>query len=251
MLQIPSETGVKNIIDHLHKLFKKDETLQKYQALEAFETYRRPTSSSIQEFLYEFEKRYNKTKSFGTTMQDDILAYRLLKSANLSEQHEQLAKAIVSDLKFNLMKDQFKKIFGDLSAIPTADFSDSVKTENVNQTEHESKCQDTLHTRGRARGASRGKYSRPHEQYSYQTSGQSSKGAFSRSVITCARCGRNPSDGQGNPTKCSICESIIGHNIVLTKSRMNMTHITVITLYCSSQSLIIHLNYKVLECSCS
>ena len=32
---ISSETGVKNIIDRLDKCFKKDETLQKYQALEA------------------------------------------------------------------------------------------------------------------------------------------------------------------------------------------------------------------------
>ena len=102
--EISSETGVKNIIDRLEKLFKKDETLQKYQALEAFETYPRPTSSSIQEFLNEFEKGYNKTKSFGTTMPDDILAYCLLKSANLSEEHEQLAKATFTDLKYDLMK---------------------------------------------------------------------------------------------------------------------------------------------------
>ena len=54
--EISSETGVKNIIDHLDKLFKKDQTLQKYQAPEASETFRRPISSSIQEFLNEFEK---------------------------------------------------------------------------------------------------------------------------------------------------------------------------------------------------
>ena len=46
-------------------------------------------------------------------MSDDILAYRLLKSANLSEQHEQLAKTTISDLKFDTMKDKLKKIFHD------------------------------------------------------------------------------------------------------------------------------------------
>ena len=121
---------MKNIIDHLDKLFKKDETLQNYQAIEAFETYCRPG------------------------------------------------------------------------------FSDSVKTENGNQTEHKSKFQDTLPTRGCERSASRGKYSRSHGQYSYQPCGQSSKGAVSRSVTTSARWGRNPSDGQENPTKCSVCESV-------------------------------------------
>ena len=36
----------------------------------------------------------------------------------------------------------------------------------------------------------------------------SSKGAVSGSIIASARRGRNPPHGQGNPTKCSICDSI-------------------------------------------
>ena len=111
--EISSKTGVKNIIDCLDKLFKKDETLQMYQVLEAFETYHRPISSSIQEFLNEFETQHNKIKFFGTTVSHDILAYHLLKSVNLSEQHGQLAKAIICDLKYDLMKDQLKRTFGD------------------------------------------------------------------------------------------------------------------------------------------
>ena len=66
-------------------------------------------------------------------MSDDILAYCLLKSANFSEQHEQLAKATISDLKFDTIKDQLKKIFGDLSHIPPTSSSDGViETEQVN-----------------------------------------------------------------------------------------------------------------------
>ena len=116
-----------------------------------------------------------------------------MKSANLSEQHEQLAKATFSDLKYDLMKDQLKRIFGDLSAIPTAGFSDSFKTANVNQTEHESKCQDTPYTRGCARGASRGRYSHSHGQYSCQPHVQPSNGTVSKSITTSAHHGRNPS----------------------------------------------------------
>ena len=119
-----------------------------------------------------------------------------MKSADLSEEHEQLAKATGSDLKYDLIKDQLKRIFGDLSAILTAGFSDNVKTENVNQTEHE---HGVLAVEG---------YSRSREQYSYQPRGQSSNGAVSTSVTTSARRGRNPSDGQGNPTKCSTCKSV-------------------------------------------
>ena len=102
---ITSDNGVKHITKRLDGLFKKDELLKKYEALEAFESYKHSSSTSMQEFLNEFTRRYNKTKSYGTTMSEDILAYRLLKSANLSEQHEQLAKATASDLKFDVMKD--------------------------------------------------------------------------------------------------------------------------------------------------
>ena len=58
-------------------------------------------------------KRDFKIKSYGTTMSDDLLAYRLLKSANLSSYHEELIKATIPDLQFDLMKGQLKKTFSD------------------------------------------------------------------------------------------------------------------------------------------
>ena len=110
---IAKENGVDAIIERLSKLLKKDSTITKYQALEAFETFRRPASMSIQAFLNEFDKRLYKTKSYGTVPPCDILAYRLLKSANLSNNHEELIKATIPELKYDLMKDQIKKSFSD------------------------------------------------------------------------------------------------------------------------------------------
>ena len=46
-------------------------------------------------------------------MSTDILAYRLLKSANLSEQHQQVAQATINKLTYDTIKTQLKKIFGD------------------------------------------------------------------------------------------------------------------------------------------
>ena len=63
---IAKENGVDAIIEHLNRLFKKDYTITKYQALEAFETFRRPASVSIQAFLNEFDTGLHKTKSYGT-----------------------------------------------------------------------------------------------------------------------------------------------------------------------------------------
>ena len=63
----------------------------------------------------EFEKRLYKTKSCGTEMSEDILAHRLLKSANLSNEDKQLIKAILPELQYESMKDQLKKTFSDSS----------------------------------------------------------------------------------------------------------------------------------------
>ena len=132
---IIKDNGIDIIIERLDRLFKKDTTIQKYTALEAFETYRRPNNTSIRDFLVEFEKRHYKTKSHGTTMSDDLLAYRLIKAANLSPQHEQLIKATISELKFEVVKDQLNKTFSDSQNIPTHDSQDNIKVEGAYYTE--------------------------------------------------------------------------------------------------------------------
>ena len=42
-------------------------------------------------------------------MSDDILAYLLLESANLSTHREELIKATIPDLQYNIVIDQLKK----------------------------------------------------------------------------------------------------------------------------------------------
>ena len=91
--EIAKESGGDSILRRLDRLFKKDSTITKYQALEAFEMFKCPSDMSIQSFQGEFEKRLLKTKSYGSVTLADALPYRLLKSANLVNQHEQLIKA--------------------------------------------------------------------------------------------------------------------------------------------------------------
>ena len=49
--EITNENGVDAIIERLKILFKKASKITKYQALEAFETFRKPATMSIQVFL--------------------------------------------------------------------------------------------------------------------------------------------------------------------------------------------------------
>ena len=97
------------IITRPNHLIKKYSTITKYQAFNLFLTFKRPSTMSIQVFLNEFNKHLFKTKTYGTTMLDYILAYQLLKSANLSTHHEELIKATIPDLQYNIKKVQLKK----------------------------------------------------------------------------------------------------------------------------------------------
>ena len=62
-------------------------------------------------------------------MSEDVYAYRLLKSANLSNHHEQLVKATVPQLQYDFMKDQLKTSFSDSSRHAPTKEEDYVKTE--------------------------------------------------------------------------------------------------------------------------
>ena len=72
---VTDKDGVNKIIKRLNHLYKKDELTEKYNALESSETYKRNSNTSIHDFLTEFEKCYNKTKSHGTIWSDNLLAY--------------------------------------------------------------------------------------------------------------------------------------------------------------------------------
>ena len=74
------ENGEAAIIEHSTRLLKKDSAITKHQALEAFETFKRPESMLIQAFLNGFDKQLYKMKSNGTVQSEDLLAYHFLKS---------------------------------------------------------------------------------------------------------------------------------------------------------------------------
>ena len=63
-------------------------------------------------------------------MSEDILAYRLLKSANLPNEHKQLIKATLPELQYDSMKDQLKKIFSNSSQHIPIKAAGLIKTEN-------------------------------------------------------------------------------------------------------------------------
>ena len=89
---IKNKDGVKEILKVLNKLYERDKDQLGFETYDTFDWFCCPADMSISDYINEFESLLNKTTTFAKTMPEDILAYRLLKSENLSEEQEQLVK---------------------------------------------------------------------------------------------------------------------------------------------------------------
>ena len=129
--KLAHDDGVKNLLDCLDEFFLKDETCSSYEAYEAFEKFVRPAAMSISDYIIQFEQLYNIAKSHKMEVLDGVLAYCLLNSANLSEQHKQLVRATVNEIKYSIMKEQLKKVFTNTASSPHVREEPPVKLEVV------------------------------------------------------------------------------------------------------------------------
>ena len=75
----------------------------------------------------------SKTHSWGTQIENSLLAYRLLESVYLPQLHEQVVRGIVPDLKCDTMKDHLKKLLGE--SFPSNEKC-TVKKEDIFQAQH-------------------------------------------------------------------------------------------------------------------
>ena len=99
--QIGSKDGFKLIRDKLDKLYLKDANQRIFVTLDRFEKFKRPAGMTMDEFLVEFENLHTEVKSKECTYPDGVLAYRLIKAANLSDDKEQLCRATVETGKWS------------------------------------------------------------------------------------------------------------------------------------------------------
>ena len=70
---------------------------------------------SMVDFINEFERLYNNIKKYGMELLTGALAYRLLKSAEISEDKQRLAKATLTSFSYDCVKRQLKTIYDNLS----------------------------------------------------------------------------------------------------------------------------------------
>ena len=203
---LASDTGVDELIKELDKLYAKDETCTAYEAYETFEKFLRPGNMKMNEYVIKFELLYNKAKSHKMTIDDGVLAYRLLNSANLSENHKELVRATVKEMKYNDMKDQLKKVFTHTSSHgPSQSQAPAIKLETYynesNTNEHpgnysnpSSEGLDTYYNKAekkRWRGRNTQRYDRSsgRGRGQYVNSGRRQNPVWNGEVSRCAVCG--------------------------------------------------------------
>ena len=204
---VSGDKGVEAILEQLDKLYLKDRHQTAYLAYEAFEKFQRPVAMSMTDFINEFERMYHKLKQHKMELPDGVLAYRLLKSAHLSEQHEQLARATLTELTYDNMKGQLKKIFGDPASLENVSHIPSVKVEPVLQVNEREEGilfnRNSSFRQGRGRGNFRGR-GRGNFQGAVKISDPTSANWSTHS----SRRKKNPVNNDGEVSHCNVCGSI-------------------------------------------
>ena len=107
-------SGFNALVEKLDSLWKEDENLEAFTAYENFEQFKRAPEANVKEYIVAFERLNNRLVATGTILPQGVLAYRLLKSASLTREQEQLAKATVGEFTYEAMCTKLKSIFGDM-----------------------------------------------------------------------------------------------------------------------------------------
>ena len=214
-----ADDGVGRLITFMDKIFKKDELSEAYEAYTEFDRFRRSKVSSMEDYVTEFEKLYNKTKKFHMELPQPVLAFKLLECSELEMKDRQLVLtgvdyAKVDDL-FKQMSTSLKKFFGQQAA--SGHEMDSVSgikvesacisTEEVNYIRNRGGRSFGYRNRGsfRGRGNSSGRgYTnyRTDETWSRNSYGDKARGSSTRSKPV------NPNGPDGQPLRCLSCDSV-------------------------------------------
>ena len=109
-----SEDRMEKVYEKLDTLFLEDINQSAFLAYETFEGYGRQPDTSIEDFLINFSQHVPKFKDFNILLLEPVLAFRALKSANLTPENENLVKATINELTLSSMSGQLRKIMHSL-----------------------------------------------------------------------------------------------------------------------------------------
>ena len=89
------DDGLSKITEKLKELYGVTEDQAMFNAYEKFEIFQRASDINISEYINKFEQLYQKLISFKITLTSAVLAYQLLKDANLPKTTRDVTRATV------------------------------------------------------------------------------------------------------------------------------------------------------------
>ena len=245
--------GIDKITTKLDEIYEQDKDQKIYIALDDFETYKRKKNMDVAEFVNVFESKHNIIKKYECVLPDGVLAYKLLKAANLETSQEQLCRATMSEWSYKEMLTQMKRVFNDVGSVKEKE-EVAIKTEPINFTENmympefqedewnydeqedlQGNEMNTYYNNYATRNfGSNPRFSRlpmrPNyqpRQYSPQNNNYAPRGMINRR------------DQRGNVMKCSLCKSIMHfYEDCPYKHQNKAKYQTNNTLLCSVQSIL-------------
>ena len=181
------EDGISKLYSKLDELFKEDEIKAALETYDKFERYSRPSEMTIVDYLIEFDWMTAQLKLHKIILPGPVLAYRVLRSANLTNDHKKLIRARVSKLTLKSIAFQLKKVMGS---------SNHASKPAVVQVKNEDVWYNKWYGRNSYRGGKRLSRS------SYQHPGRS------KYAVAKTKSRPNPVEQDGKPTTCRVCGSI-------------------------------------------
>ena len=124
-----SDDGVDILLCKLNSLFAKDINQAAFIAYDKFEMFKRTANMNIVDFVNEFERLYNNIKKSDMELPTGVLAYRLLKIVDISEDKQQLPRAAMSSFTYDDMKKQLKVIYDNSSTNEIKGSTTEIKVE--------------------------------------------------------------------------------------------------------------------------
>ena len=192
--EINKDDGVDKLVMKLKELYSVSRDQATFSAYEKFETFQRPESMNIIDYINEFKQLNQKLINYKIDLPSAVCAYQLLKNANLPKEKRDLARATIPDLTYESMKKEI------------TDKYDHCATTSENKVDDISDIKIETENTYYGQGYPEGRYNR------YRPTqggwGGRSRGNFHRGSPKEPNTHRNPAGRNGRPTRCHICQFI-------------------------------------------
>ena len=211
--QFDADDGLTKLYEKLDGLFKEDKSQATLNAYERFEKYKRSAEMNIADFRVEFDRLVQQLRFYAIELPEAVLAYRALKSANLSLENEKLVRATVPDITLKEMMKQIQKVVGVDTPGETSDSLDRIQVKqepNVNYAAAETNTYDQLvEETEEVYYGSQGYSGRWNQGRGYRRGRNNNRRGFRGARANRGAKKTNPPGPDGKTSTCKICGSFM------------------------------------------